>query len=96
VCLGDHPQGGGAAWHRGVVGGCKSLMTIRLHLEDGVAKGSGGAISGGSAIAQLRGYAREIWTPNLHVAFGWLLILPGASDVVPSLCLVNFLVALVV
>jgi hypothetical protein len=53
VCLGDHPQGGGAAWHRGVVGGWpgKSLLTIHLHLENGVAKGSGGAISGGSAIA---------------------------------------------
>jgi hypothetical protein len=28
------------------------------------------------------------------VAFGWLLILPGASDGVPSLCLVNLLMAL--
>jgi hypothetical protein len=80
VCLGDHAQSWGAAWHRGGVGGWpdKSLL-IGLDPKDGVTASSrGGNIwSECNGTAQLGGYVERIWTPNLHGAVGWLLILPG-------------------
>ena len=59
ACEGDRAQGGGAAWHRGGVGGwLGESLRFDLHPGDGLAEDSGGGDFRSKAhVARLRGYA---------------------------------------
>jgi hypothetical protein len=77
VCLGDRAQDGVLSGTTVVPVASlarvfSSLYTLKKWKVAEAAK------SRASAMAQLRGYARRIWTPNLHGAAGWLLILSGS------------------
>jgi hypothetical protein len=49
------------------------VFLLVFTLKIGLRKVAEAVTLGVSAIAQLHGYARWMWTPNLHVAVGWLL-----------------------